>query len=113
MFNSWALAAKKKHKKIVMKALSGQTLIDIAIEHKGSIESVFEVAEANNLSLTDDIEAGYDLFVDQIVDNAIVVDYRAENRKPASDISLVDVNSIIGSGEGIGFMQIGFDFIVS
>ncbi|MDD3685927.1 MAG: hypothetical protein PHE56_04080 [Bacteroidales bacterium] len=96
-----------------MNTLSGQTLLDISVQETGTVESVFDIAIKNDLSITDDIEAGYDLFVDQIVDNAIVVDYRAENRKPSSDISLESINSIIGSGEGIGYMQIGYDFIVS
>ena len=104
---------KKKAKYNNMNTLSGQTLLDVSVQETGTVESVFDIAEKNDLSLTDDIEAGYEMFIDQVIDNAVVIDYRSENRKPASGISTADINSVIGSGEGIGFMQIGYDFIVS
>ena len=107
------LVDKKKAKYNNMNTLSGQTLLDVSVQETGTVESVFDIAEKNDLSLTDDIEAGYEMFIDQVIDNAVVIDYRSENRKPASGISTADINSVIGSGEGIGFMQIGYDFIVS
>lgn len=96
-----------------MKTLAKQSLIDIAAQETGSVESIFDIAAANDLSLTDEIEAGYEAFVEDIIDAAVVICFIAENRKPASAISIEEINAIIGIGEGIGYMQIGYDFIVS
>ena len=38
--------------------LHNQSLLDLALQHTGTIESVFELAMLNNLSITDDVVAG-------------------------------------------------------
>ena len=38
--------------------LHNQSLLDIALQHTGTIESVFEFAEANAINITDDVVAG-------------------------------------------------------
>ena len=39
-------------------ALHNQSLLDLALQHTGTIESVFEFAEANSINITDDVQAG-------------------------------------------------------
>lgn len=43
--------------------LHNQSLLDLALQHTGTIESVFEMAEANALNITDDVRAGKTLVV--------------------------------------------------
>ena len=38
--------------------LHNQSLLDLALQHTGTIESIFELAMLNNLSITDDVVAG-------------------------------------------------------
>ena len=38
--------------------LHNQSLLDLALQHTGTIESVFEFAEANTINITDDVQAG-------------------------------------------------------
>lgn len=96
-----------------MRVLSGQTVIDVAMQEAGSAEAAFEIAMQNDLSITDDLVAGTVLVNNAIVNETVVIELAAENIKPASDISIIDINNIIASGEGIGWMQIEYDFIVS
>ena len=37
--------------------LHNQSLLDLALQHTGTIESIFELAMLNNLSITDDVVA--------------------------------------------------------
>lgn len=46
-----------------VEVLSGQSLLDIALEHTGSLEHAFELVEANAIALTSDLEAGSTLKV--------------------------------------------------
>jgi len=46
--------------------LNNQTLLDIAIQEYGTIESVFELAMANNLSITDMLSAGQKLVLPEV-----------------------------------------------
>ena len=40
-----------------------QTLVDIAVQYCGSVEAVFELAQMNGLSVTDELTAGQELIL--------------------------------------------------
>ncbi|MDR3287049.1 MAG: LysM domain-containing protein [Prevotellaceae bacterium] len=89
-----------------------QTLLDIAVQEMGSAEAVFELAAANNLSITDEPENGQILQIPQstgeYVPRQIVNYYNVNKIKPATAIE----NTII-IPEGIEFWAIEYDFTVS
>lgn len=68
-----------------MKALAGQTVLDIAIQEAGSIEAAYALALANGVSITDEM-SGTVTTVD-VVKQAVVDYYTAKNLAPSSAIS--------------------------
>lgn len=87
--------------------LDGQSLFDIAIQEAGSIESVFDIAVANNISITDMLQAGQILIKGKVLNVSVAEYYRMKNIKPATDIGLYENN------DGIDYMAVGIDFIVT
>lgn len=85
-----------------------QWLGDVALETGGSVEALFLLALANDLSITDDLTAGGVLDYNDILDTEIVSYYTVNEIFPATAIVVSD--DIHG---GIGYMQIGTDFKVS
>ena len=91
-----------------------QSLLDVALQHSGSLEAAFEIAMLNELSLTDDLAAGKQLSLPDDPDNSDVANYYAVNDlHPASAITQAEIMDALGQGEGIEFWGIEFDFIVS
>lgn len=88
-----------------------QSLLDLAIQHTGSVENAFDLALANGLSLTDDLEAG-----DWLVANSqelkankdILSYYTAKNIQPATAIT-----AAVEQPQGISYWAIGINFIIS
>lgn len=95
-------------------ALHNQSLLDLALQHTGSIESVFELAEANALNITDDVWAGAPLYLGEGlgVRNEILSYYTAKNLQPATAFSKED-EQVFERLEGISIWAINLDFIVS
>lgn len=95
-------------------ALHNQSLLDLALQHTGTIESVFEFAEANALNITDDVQAGAPLYLGEGlgVRNEILSYYTAKNLQPATAFSKED-EQVFERLEGISIWAINFDFIVS
>lgn len=92
---------------------AGQNLFDLAIQHCGSLEAAFDLAIANDLSLTDDLQAGQELDL-PAVQNAQVVQYYSVNRlQPATGITQDELNELLNTGEGIEFWAIEYEFAVS
>lgn len=91
---------------------SRQSLLDIAIQECGSFEAAYELAERNDLAVTDDMEAGAELeYIPEDVTKKQVVAHLAARRiKPATAVSEQDT-SLAPCG-GIGYMGIEIDFIV-
>ncbi len=87
--------------------LENQSLLDIAIQLGGSLESVFELAVANDVSITESTNPGQTIFINNQSQSQIVDYYRSRGITPAT--------SIIDSRQqgGIGYMAVGIDFIVS
>lgn len=95
-------------------ALHNQSLLDLALQHTGTIESVFELTEANNLNITDDVQAGTPLYLGEGlgVRNEILAYYTAKNLQPATAFSKED-EQVFERLEGISIWAISLDFIVS
>ena len=99
---------------MIITALHNQSLLDLALQHTGTIESVFELAEANSLNITDDVQAGAPLYLGEGlgVRNEILSYYTAKNLQPATAFSKED-EQVFERLEGISIWAINLDFIVS
>jgi len=97
-------------KTIVVK--SRQSVLDVAIQAHGSVESVIEFAILNGLSLTDELEAGTVVTVGTEINGKVKRFYDHNDIVPATAISKAEKNETI-SQEGIEFWGIENDFIVS
>lgn len=88
------------------KVLDGQSTIDIAIQTGGSVESVFDLAIKNGLSITDSLSPSQ-VLTTPVVTNALVLEYyNMKGLRPATDTDSE-------AEQGIEFWYIEHDFIVS
>ena len=94
--------------------LHNQSLLDLALQHTGTIESVFEFTEANALNITDDVQAGAPLYLGEGLEvrNEILSYYTAKNLQPATAFTKED-EQVFERLEGISIWAINLDFIVS
>lgn len=95
--------------------VTGQSLLDLAIQGTGSIEGVFRLAEAAGVSITDELSPGMTIPVPLPIADPQVAEYYAARRiTPATAIT---TDNTSGGGdismEGIGFWAVEYDFIVS
>lgn len=91
-----------------------QTLLDVALQYGGHVETVLALAAANGLSVTDKLEDGQELSVPEPVENGdarTVRLYRAHRVEPATEISAEDM--LACPCGGIGYMGVEIDFEVS
>ena len=91
-----------------------QTMLDVALQSGGHVETVLIMAAANGLSVTDRLEEGQELTVPEPVeygDARTVRLYRAYGVVPATEASADDMTACPYGG--IGFMGIDIDFEVS
>ena len=91
---------------------SGQTLLDIALQEKGSIEAIEEIAALNGLSVTDELIAGAVLEIPASTWNKLVENYCRDNDVSPSTALSADNLEDMWKG-GIGFMVIGVDFEIA
>ncbi|PCH69386.1 MAG: hypothetical protein COC06_07515 [Bacteroidales bacterium] len=89
--------------------LPEQSLFDISIQEYGSLDKVFDLAEENDVSITDECEAGTILKCNTDSKSNVVNYLDVKGIKPVTGTS----NSISSKLGGIGYMSIGVDFIVS
>lgn len=85
----------------------GQSLLDIVLRECGSIDPAFEVAEQNGMTLTDELTPGLRLEIEGDAHHHIVKEYRENGVFPATAL---EKGLLL---EGIGYMGIEIDFIVS
>ena len=92
--------------------LHNQSLLDLAVQHTGAVESVFAIAVANGLSLTDDLPAGAEIKIPDSVnkDSDVLNYYIAKRLQPATAVILPPEAERL---EGIGYWAISVDFKVS
>ena len=91
-----------------------QSMLDMALQCGGHVETALALAVANELSVTDRLEDGQELTVPEPVvegDVRTVALYRAHGVEPATEASADDMWACPYGG--IGFMGIEIDFIVS
>ena len=95
-------------------ALHNQSLLDLALQHTGTMESIFELAEANALNITDDVVAGKTLALpdEAFTNKDIFAYYTANNLQPATAFSKED-DQVFERLEGISIWAINLDFIVT
>ena len=68
-----------------------QSLADLAIQVYGDVRGVTDIAKANNLSITADIDAGTELECPDVVYDPYLQDYARKNKiNPASGLSNLD-----------------------
>jgi hypothetical protein len=95
-----------------IRILNNQSLFDIAIQTLGSAEAAFCIAAANNMSVTDDLQAGRILQIPQQANDYVkkqtVEYYKINDIKPATAISS-NIDILL---EGIEFWTIEYDFTV-
>lgn len=89
--------------------LHNQSVLDIAIQHTGSVLNAFNIAAANNMAVSDILIPGSAVVIPEILSNDpdILGLFKNNNLKPATSIT---DTSVIPSGKGIGWMQISKDF---
>ncbi|AYO58181.1 hypothetical protein CO230_08640 [Chryseobacterium sp. 6424] len=92
--------------------LHNQSLLDIAIQHTGSVMNAFAISAANGLSVSDVLEAGGVLQLpDNIAKNTDILNYyKAKKIQPATAFTQTEK---IEQHHGIGWMQIEKTFKVS
>lgn len=72
-------------KKIIVE--KGQNLMDISVQETGRLENIFLIAQANNRSITDDLEAGMTLDIPEgLLENKKVKNYYIKKKiKPGTN----------------------------
>jgi len=80
-----------------------QTLFDIAIQYCGDREAAFEIADVNDLSITEELSAGTSLEIADVINQKIVDYYRINSIVPATAVGIMgidaDKNGIISNDE--------------
>ena len=91
--------------------LHHQSLLDLAIQHTGSVENAFILALQNGKSLTDDLVAGEQLSLKNTKNNKDILNYyQSKKLQPATAVTqLPEIERL----EGIGYWVIQTDFKVS
>lgn len=99
---------------MIVTVLHNQSLLDLTLQHTGTIESVFEFAEANTINITDDVQAGKTLVLpaEAFTNKDILGYYTAKNLQPATAFSKED-EQVFERLEGISIWAINLDFVVT
>jgi hypothetical protein len=93
--------------------LNSQSLLDVAIRHCGTVQAVVDIAILNNISITADLVPGQLIelpskdYGNQEVINFFVIN----NIDPATALTQ-DNEALTEGNSGIGFWEIGNNFIV-
>ncbi|MCZ2393424.1 MAG: hypothetical protein LC105_06190 [Chitinophagales bacterium] len=87
-----------------------QSLLDIAIQASGTVETVFELC--GDCSITDDLVAGDLIQYDVLskMENRVLENYLRKGYIPATALTEETVLPVVG---GIDYMGIEIDFVVS
>lgn len=91
---------------------SGQSLLDIALQEKGSLEAIEEIAALNGLSMTEELTAGMVLRMPASSWNKLFENYCKDNDiSPATALTADNLEEMWMGG--IGFMVVGVDFEIA
>ncbi len=92
--------------------LHNQSFLDLAIQHTGSVENAFILALQNGKSLTDDLVAGEQLYLENTKNNQDILSYyQSKKLQPATGVSHTGGSSL--QLQGIGYWVISNDFKIS
>ena len=94
-----------------VKVKDRQSLLDMAVQTAGSTEAAFRLCVANDLGITDTLQDGQVLDTVPAENAETVRRYSAQNIEPATALSAEEMATL--AQEGINFMGIEIDFIVS
>lgn len=94
-----------------VKVKDRQSLLDMAVQTSGSMEAAFGLAAANGVSLTDTLADGQVLDTMAAENADTVRRYSVQAIQPASALSEEEMAAL--AQEGINFMGIEIDFVVS
>lgn len=94
-------------------ALLNQTLLDVAIRHCGTVEAVADIAILNNISITDDLVPGQLIALPaKDYGNQEVINFFSANKVDPATALTDDQTALTEGDSGIGFWEIGNNFIV-
>lgn len=111
---SWSGVRLTDDNKVMEKnVLNRQSLLDVSVQRLGSVESVFNLCERNDKSITDDLVAGESLEMPEAGDKRTADLYESNGYQPATGITTEEMNTITGDGEGIEFWFVEYDFFAS
>ncbi len=94
-----------------VKVKDRQSLLDMAVQTAGSMEAAFGLAAANGVSLTDTLTDGQVLDTVAAENADTVRRYSVQGIQPATGSSEEEMAAL--AQEGINFMGIEIDFVVS
>lgn len=94
-----------------IKVKDRQSLLDMAVQTAGSMEAAFGLSAANDVSLTDTLTDGQVLETVAAENADTVRRYSVQGIQPATALSAEEMAAL--AQEGINFMGIEIDFIVS
>lgn len=86
-------------------AKNKQTIVDIATEKAGDAGAALELALYNDLSLTEDLQTGASLNVEDVKNSEVKNFFETALKSPAT-------KEESETPTGIGFMKIGVDFTI-
>lgn len=87
-----------------------QSLLDIAVQTSGGVEAAFDLAAANDVSVSEPLAAGAQLETVAVADKMVLERYTARQVRPATELSDEEIEA--APYGGIGFMGIEIDFMV-
>lgn len=67
-----------------VKALEGQTFLDLAMKEAGSPAAAFAMAEKNNRSVTDELASGTEVEASEVVEKPVRQYYKDNGLEPAT-----------------------------
>lgn len=86
-----------------------QSLLDIAVQTSGGVEAAFDLAAANDVSVSEPL-AGTQLETAPVADKMVLERYTARQIRPATELSDEEIEA--APFGGIGYMGIEIDFMV-
>jgi hypothetical protein len=94
--------------------LYNQSILDVALQHTGTVENCFAIAVANGFSVSDILSAGSSIEIPEDIqkNSDVLNEYNAKKITPATGTTIGQDNEI-PTFNGIGYMQIGNSFKVS
>lgn len=96
----------------VIKTMLLQSYLDVAIQHTGKVENAFTIALANGKSITDELSAGSNCFIPEVIEDKDVFNYyRSKGIQPATAITAS--SGVAPQLEGISYWAVGYDFKIS